>query len=225
MYACITCARATPSILSGAVLGRERLSQLVRFYGDHPVYPADACVHCLRPATHEVELVKVGERPTFGVGQASGGCTVRKVKVPFCDECVALREAKSDRQILFERAAIASSILLALTVGVCTFVLLSSSGLGLYGVDASAAVWPWSGVQGTRTWVWGFLLGVLSALIVFGMMHLIVRPWSRRFRSPETKAVLGAVTIKDFDWETTTLKFADGEYAERFARANASAPF
>jgi hypothetical protein len=188
---------------------------MVRFYGDRPVYPAGACVHCLRPATHEVELVKVSERAAFGVGPASGRCTVRKVKVPFCDECVALREDKSDRQVLFERAAIVSSVLLALTLGVCTFVLVASPYLGLQG----ASVWA-ERLEGARTWMWGLLLGVLSALIVFGMMYLIVMPWSRLFRSAETKAVLRVVTIRNFDWETTTLEFADGEYAERFARAN-----
>jgi hypothetical protein len=148
---------------------------------------------------------------------------VRKVKVPFCDECVALREAKSDRQILFERAAIVSSVLLALTVGVYTFVLISSPELGRQGVGAWAEGQPWLGVQGAHSWMWGLLLGALGALIVFGLMYLIVMPWSRCFRSPETKAVLRAVTIKEFDWETTTLNFADGEYAERFARANTPA--
>jgi len=51
-------------------------------------------------------------------------------------------------------------------------------------------------------------------------MYLLIRPWARRFRSPETKAALRTVTIKDFDWETTTLEFADEEYAARFAQVN-----
>ena len=59
-----------------------------------------------------------------------------------------------------------------------------------------------------------------NATIIFGAMYLIIRPWSLRFRSPETNAALRAVTIRDFDWETTTLEFADEEYAERFAQVN-----
>jgi len=147
---------------------------------------------------------------------------VRKVQVPFCDDCVALREAKSNRQVLFERAAIVGSVLLALIVGVCTFVLVLSPHLE--GVGLWAEPPPWSDMLGARTRLWGLLLGVLSALIAFGMTYLIVRPWARCFRSAETKAVLRAVTIRSFDWETTTLEFADGEYAERFAQANANAP-
>jgi hypothetical protein len=149
---------------------------------------------------------------------------VRKVKVPFCSECVALREAKSDRQILFERAAIVSSILLALILGVCAFVLVSPSDLGLQGAGAWAEPRPWSGVYEAHTWMWGLLLGGLSALIGFGLVYLVVMPWSRHLCSPETKAVLRAVTIRNFDWETTTLEFADSEYAERFAQANTYAP-
>ena len=51
-------------------------------------------------------------------------------------------------------------------------------------------------------------------------MYLIARPWSWRFRRPEAQAALKAVTIKGFDWETTTLEFANEEYAERFAQVN-----
>jgi hypothetical protein len=121
---------------------------------------------------------------------------------------------------LFERAAIVSSVLLAVALGVCTFVLALPSGLGPQGVVA------WVERMGeARTWVWGLLLGALSTVIVFGMMYLIVMPWSRRSRSPETKAALRAVTIRNFDWETTTLEFADDDYAERFAQANTAALF
>ena len=170
-------------------------------------------------------MVKVRERFAFGGDRATGGCTVRKVKAPFCDECAALREAKSHRQVLFERAAVASSVLLALTVGVYAYALISPSETGGQGVGAWAGGQPWSGIQGAHSWMWGLLLGALGALIVFGLLYLVVLPWSRRFRSPATKAALRAVTIQDFDWETTTLRFADSEYAERFARANRSVPF
>jgi hypothetical protein len=68
--------------------------------------------------------------------------------------------------------------------------------------------------------VWGALLGVLIALIVFGLMYMIVRPWSWTFRSAETKAALNTVRIREFDWETTTLEFANDEYAELFAQVN-----
>jgi hypothetical protein len=64
-------------------------------------------------------------------------------------------------------------------------------------------------------------LGVLSAQVVFGLFYLVVRPWARRFQSADTRAALRAVSIAGFDWETTTLEFADAEYAERFRQANA----
>jgi hypothetical protein len=132
------------------------------------------------------------------------GYAVRKVRVPFCEDCIALRQAKSPRQVRFERVAVVNSILLALTVGAWAYTSVTSGQLA----------------QGTRGWVWGLLLGVLIGVIVFGTMHLIVRPWSRYFRSSETKAALKAVTVKRFDWETTTLKFENEEYAERFAEVN-----
>jgi hypothetical protein len=69
-------------------------------------------------------------------------------------------------------------------------------------------------------WVWSVLLGLLVVAIVFGLLDLFVRPWALRFRSAETRAALAAVVIRDFDWETTTLEFANEEYAERFELVN-----
>jgi hypothetical protein len=126
------------------------------------------------------------------------GYRVRQMSVPFCDDCIALREHKSRRQVQFERLSTAVSILLALTIGVWTITRTSHMG----------------------QWVWAALLGVLAALIVFGVMFMITRPWSRGFRSAETKAALNTVRIRDFDWETTTLEFSNDTYAERFAQIN-----
>jgi hypothetical protein len=82
----------------------------------------------------------------------------------------------------------------------------------------SVSTWPVVAAQ--TEWVWGVLLGLLVFAIAFGVLYLVVQPWARRLRSVETKAVLAAVTIQDFDWETTTLDFADEEYAERFDLVN-----
>ena len=168
------------------------MSQTVRIQGDHATFPGNACVYCLRPATHEVPIIKVK------------GYVVRRVAVPFCDGCDALRMHKSRRQVLFERAAVANSILLALAAGAWMYSFASSEQV----------------FHGRTGWVWGLLLGVLVALIVFGTMYLLVRPWARRFRSPETRAALRTVTIADFDWETTTLEFADENYAAQFSQVN-----
>jgi hypothetical protein len=153
----------------------------------------------LRPAAQELELTRVKERLSWGY-------VVRKVRVPFCEACIALREAKTARQVLFERVAIAQSALLALIVAVYLFFTTASIESGI-----------WSAGE---NWAWRGLLGALGGLVLFGGLYLVVRPWARRFRSPETRAALQAVSIADFDWETTTLRFADAEYAERFARAN-----
>jgi hypothetical protein len=93
---------------------------------------------------------------------------------------------------------------LALAAGAWMYVLVSS-GPALYS---------------ERRWVWALLLGLLTAQFVFGTIHLAVKPWSRHFRSPETRAALSIVTIREFDWGTTTLAFTDEEYAERFAQVN-----
>ena len=167
------------------------MARIVRIHGDAAVYPADACVSCLRPATVQVEIVKIK-------GQA-----VRKVRVPFCDECSALRQHKSARQVLLERVATVNSLLLALAVGLYAFVRFTP-------------------VVGEAARTWAVLLGALSALVVFGAMYLVAEPWSRRFRSAAATAALQAVTISDFDWETTVLAFRNDEYAELFARANSS---
>ncbi len=177
------------------------MAQKVRYYGDRATFPAGACVHCLRPATQEIELIRVKTR-------LSGGYAVRKVGVPFCDACVALREARSPRQALFQWVALGQSLLLSLVVAVYVYVTTASIASG---------VWRASG-----NWTWRALLGVLSGQVVFGILYLVVRPWARRFRSAETRAAQRAVSIADFDWETTTLEFADDEYAERFTRANSS---
>jgi hypothetical protein len=163
------------------------MSRIVQIQGEHPIFPGKACVHCLQPATQQVEIVLLKE-----------GYRVRKVSVPFCGDCVMLREAKSFRQVQFEQLSVSASILLACTVGVWTYTRISHLG----------------------RWVWGVLLGVLVALIVFGVMIMIARPWSWGFRSAETRAALDTVRIRDFDWETTALEFANEEYAERFAQVN-----
>lgn len=177
------------------------MPQKVRYYGDRATFPAGACVHCLRPATQEIELTRVKTR-------LSGGYAVRKVGVPFCDACVALRESKTRRQVLFERVAFGQNLLLSLVVAAYVYVTTAS---------ITSGVWRASGY-----WAWRVLLGVLSGQVVFGILYLVVRPWARRFQSAETRAALRAVSIADFDWETTTLEFADDEYAERFTQANSS---
>jgi hypothetical protein len=188
------------------------MSQIVRIYGDAAVYPAGACVSCLRPATREVEIVKVK------------GHAVRKVDVPYCDECAALRQFKSARQLTFERAATVNSLLLALTVGLYTRVRVSSAIVDLWVKFANEGGRIAMGPNPSLLGPWALVLGALSALVVFGVMYLIIEPWSRRFRSVATTAALQAVTIRDFDWETTTLEFRDDEYAEQFARANQRTP-
>jgi hypothetical protein len=170
------------------------VSRTVQIKGDQPVFPANACVHCLQPAVHDIEIVKVK------------GYVVRKVRVPFCARCIALRQAKSHRQVLFERVAVTNSGLLAVAVAAWTYRSIAS--------DIVPGV--------ADGWVWGLLVAVLAALIIFGVMYLIVRPWSRFFGSAEARAALAAVQIKDFDWETTTLDFANVEYADRFARVNSA---
>ena len=176
------------------------MPQKVRYYGDRATFPAGACVHCLRPATQEIQLIRAKTR-------RSGGYAVRKVGVPFCDACVALREAKTRRQTLFEWVAIGQSLLLSVAVAAYVYVTTDS---------ITSGVW-----SGNDNWTWRALLGALSGQVVFGILYLVVRPWARRFQSAETRAALRAVWIADFDWETTTLEFADDEYAERFIQANA----
>jgi putative membrane protein (TIGR04086 family) len=155
-----------------------------------------------------------GERPTFpgdacvhclqpstekvDIVMVKEGYRVRKVSVPFCETCAELRVTKSRRQVQFERLAVTVSLLLALTVGAWTYTRINNLG----------------------RWVWGALLGVLVALIVFGVMYMVARPWSWGFRSSETKAALRTVRIRDFDWETTLLEFENQDYAERFAQVN-----
>ena len=178
----------------------ENMARIVCIHGDAAVYPAGACVSCLRPASSQVEIVKVK------------GQTVRKVRVPFCAECLALRQHKSVRQVLFERVATVNSLLLALVVGLYAWRVLSATPT-LRGT--SPTLRGTSAVDGA-TW----LLGALSALIVFGVMYLLVEPWSRSFRSAAAVAAQQAVTINDFDWETIVLAFRNEEYAELFARAN-----
>lgn len=163
------------------------MSRLVQIQGEKPQFPANACVHCLSSSTQTVEIVKVKDDGSL-----------RRVDVPFCDQCVALRQNKTPRQIQFERLAVGSSIALALAVG----------------------LWVYAHTSDIGQWAWGALLGLLAALIVFGIMYMLIQLWARGFRSAETKAALRAVSIREFDWNTTLLEFQNEEYAERFARLN-----
>jgi hypothetical protein len=182
------------------------VTRIVRIHGDAAVYPAGACVSCLRSASTQVEIVKVkGQR-------------VRKVRVPFCTECSALRQHKSARQVLFERVATVNSLLLALVVGLYAWRFLSARWPPTLGGTSAGWSPTLRGISALDGSAW--LLGALSALIVFGVMYLLVEPWSRCFRSAAAAAALKAVAISDFDWETTVLTFRNDEYAELFARAN-----
>ena len=168
------------------------MSRTVQIRGDSAVFPGDACVHCLRPSADTVVLISVRRR------------TLRRVSVPMCDECIALRQSKSPAQLQFERTATVVSFSLAWVAGIWTYT----------------SVLSWDAVSHSTAWPWAALLGALAVEIAFGAQYLIVRPWSRHFRSPEIRSVLASVVIRDFDWETTALSFADDEYADRFARVN-----
>ena len=167
------------------------MSRIVKIQGEHPIFPGNACVHCLQPSTRHVQIMMLKE-----------GYHVRQVAMPFCDDCIARREHRSRRQVQFERLSLVANVVLALTVGLWTYTQISHG-------DSIAGGWEW-----------GVLLGVLVALILFGLTYMVARAWSWGFRSAETKAALNAVRIRDFDWETTTLEFANETYAERFAQVN-----
>jgi hypothetical protein len=168
------------------------LASIVKIEGDSALFPGDACVHCLSPTTHRVELLKVKRS------------AVRRVSIPLCERCAALREAKSLLQMRFERTAAAASFLVAWAIGVWVYL----------------AALLWDAMQVEKGPLWSALLGLLAVECVFGVLYMIVRQWSLHYRSDETKAVLATVRIHDFSWETTTLQFADPAYAERFALAN-----
>jgi hypothetical protein len=149
----------------------------------------------LRPAANKVDLFKT-KRSHF-----------RKVSVPFCEECLALRKSKSRTQILFERIAGIACLLVGWIVGIW-----------IYG-----RVLSWGVVAAEHSWRWGALIGGIATISVFGSLYFAAKLFSLRFRAADTKAVLAAVRIHDFDWETTTLEFADDAYADRFARVNQTA--
>ena len=168
------------------------MSRIVRIRGDSATFPGDACVHCLNPDAERVQLLKVKRS------------AVRRVSVPYCASCQALRKARSPAQVQAERIATLASLLLAWAVGVWAYVSLLS----------------WEAFAVSRGAVWAGLLGLLLVDIVFAVLHLVGMRWSARYRSPESRAALASVRIRGFDWETTTLEFADEGYAERFIQAN-----
>jgi hypothetical protein len=170
------------------------VSRIVQIAGDRADFPANACVNCLRPANRDIEIIKVT------------GSEVRKVNVPFCEQCIVLRQTKSPRQVRFEQVATSNSALLALAAGGRTCYAIVTEQLP----------------SGGHEWAWGVLLGVLVVLAVFGLLYTFIVPWSGQFRSSESKEALKAVTIRVFDWDTTTLEFENEEYGERFAQMNTS---
>ncbi len=168
------------------------MGRIVQIRGDSALFPGDACVHCLSPTEHRVELVKVRR------------ATVRRVRVPLCEACTTVRDDKSPVQLRFERIAAVVSFLAAWASGVWVYLVVVA----------------WEAASVPRGPVWGALLGLLAVTCVFGVLYTIARPWSLHYRSDQAKAVAACVRIHDFGWETTTLEFADAAYADRFARAN-----
>lgn len=168
------------------------MGRIVQIRGDSALFPGDACVYCLSPTAHRVELVKVKRT------------AVRRVRVPLCETCTMLRDTKSPIQLRFERIAAAASFLVAWASGIWIYLVVVA----------------WEAANVPRGPVWGALLGLLAVTSVFGVLSTIARPWSLQYRSDEAKAVAACVRIQGFDWETTTLEFADAGYADRFAWAN-----
>ena len=82
------------------------MSRIVQIQGEHPIFPGNACVHCLQPSAQQVEIVLLKE-----------GYRVRQVSVPFCVDCIALREVKSSRQVQFERLSVTVSMAPRVAVG------------------------------------------------------------------------------------------------------------
>jgi hypothetical protein len=167
------------------------MDRIVQIKGDSALFPGDACVHCLDPTEQRVELVKVKRT------------AVRRVRVPLCEACTAVRDTKSPVQLRFERIATVASFLAGWVSGIWVYL--------------AVVAWEVSGPKGP---VWGALLGLLAVTSVFGALYTIAKLWSPHYRSEEAKAVSACVQIRDFSWETTTLEFADAAYADRFARAN-----
>jgi hypothetical protein len=170
------------------------MSRIIRIRGDSATFPGEACVHCLSPATERVQLVKVGRS------------SVRRIGVPYCAECIALRNGRSPVQVQAERIAALVSFLAAWALGVWAYLSILS----------------WEAFAVRNGPLWAGLVGLLVVDIVFAVLQLIGATWAKRYRSPESKAALSSVRIRGFDWETTALEFADEEYADRFAAANAS---
>ncbi len=170
------------------------MSRVIRIRGEGAIFPGEACVHCLSPAAETVQLVKVKRS------------AARRVSVPFCEACLALRKERSPAQVQSERIGTLISFLAAWAAGVWIYV----------------AALSWQAFDVRRGPLWAGLLGLLVVDIVFAVLHLIGMQWSVRYRSPESKAALASVRIRGFDWETTTLEFADEAYADRFVRANPS---
>ncbi|MBN1640521.1 MAG: hypothetical protein JXA09_04730 [Anaerolineae bacterium] len=170
------------------------MSRTIRIRGDSATFPGEACVHCLSPATETVQLVKVKRS------------AVRRVSVPYCASCLALRKARSPAQVQSERIATLVGFLAAWAAGVWVYL----------------SVLSWEAFAVRNGPVWAGLVGLLVVDVVFAVLHMVGTTWSLRYRSPETRAALNAVRIRSFDWETTTLEFADDVYADRFALANAA---
>jgi hypothetical protein len=170
------------------------MGRVICIQGDSATFPGDACVHCLSPAADTVQLVKVKRS------------AVRRVRVPYCEDCQVLRTARSAAQVQSERIATLVSFLVAWGAGVWVYL----------------SVLSWQAFAVRNGPLWAGLLGLLLVDIVFAVLHLIGVRWSVRYRSAESKAVLASVRVRAFDWETTTLEFADEAYADRFAQANPS---
>ena len=90
------------------------MSRILRIRGESAVFPGEACVHCLSPATESVQLVKVKRN------------AVRRVSAPYCASCLALRRARSPAQVLFDRIATLASFLVAWAAGVWVYLTVLS---------------------------------------------------------------------------------------------------
>ncbi|MEM7113117.1 MAG: hypothetical protein AAF614_11840 [Chloroflexota bacterium] len=128
------------------------------------------------------------------------GRTTRFVDVPLCTDCAKILAQRSAAEVRWQMLSWVITAVLALLTLAAVLMLTPVA----------------------MSFVLRLLTAVFAAAFLAGLAWSILQYIRQRAAAPEKKAVQNAAAIDNFSWRTTTFKFANEAFAERFRLLNES---
>lgn len=128
------------------------------------------------------------------------GRATRFVEVPLCSACAAIVAAKSGAEVRWQ------------TISWMAMVIVAVLAFSVTLLFTPLAI----------PFILRLTIAILVAFLLGSLLWTLFQRVKQRAASPDKQAILTAATIDNFSWRTTTFKFANEPFAERFRLLNES---